>query len=82
MAETGAGEIVGFASGGPIRSETAELLGTEAEIFAIYLLDRVKRQGIGRRLMTGVFDHLGGQEAVGWRWAMARPVSFSSRQSC
>jgi len=61
VAETGAGEIVGFASGGPIRSETAELLGTEAEIFAIYLLDRAKRQGIGRRLMTGVFDHLGGQ---------------------
>jgi hypothetical protein len=44
VAETGAGEIVGFASGGPIRSEMAELLGTEAEIFAIYLLDRVKRQ--------------------------------------
>ena len=61
VAETGDGEIVGFARGGPIRSETAELLGTEAEIFAIYLLDRVKRQGIGRRLMTGVFDHLGGQ---------------------
>ncbi|WP_457089355.1 N-acetyltransferase family protein [Microvirga sp. P5_D2] len=52
------GEIVGFARGGPIRNKGADLLGTEAEIFAIYLLDKVKRQGIGRRLMTGVFDHL------------------------
>jgi ribosomal protein S18 acetylase RimI-like enzyme len=58
VAETDDGEIVGFIRGGPIRDKGAGLLGTEAEIFAIYLLDRVKRQGIGRRLMTGVFDHL------------------------
>ena len=58
VAETEGGEIVGFAHGGPIRRENAEHLGTETEIFAIYLLDRVKRQGIGLRLMRGVFDHL------------------------
>ena len=58
VAETDNGEIVGFARGAPIRGENADGLGTEAEIFAIYLLDRVKRQGIGRRLMRGVLDHL------------------------
>ena len=58
VAESDGGEIVGFIRGGPIRGKGAELLGTEAEIFAIYLLDKVKRQGIGRRLMAGVLDHL------------------------
>jgi len=58
VAETDAGEIVGFTRGGPIRGKGAELLGAEGEIFAIYLLDKVKRQGIGRKLMAGVFDHL------------------------
>jgi ribosomal protein S18 acetylase RimI-like enzyme len=58
VAETDGGEIVGFIRGGPIRGKEPELLGAEAEIFAIYLLDRVKRQGIGRKLMAGVFDHL------------------------
>ena len=58
VAETDDGEIVGFIRGGPIRGKEPGLLGAEAEIFAIYLLDRVKRQGIGRKLMAGVFDHL------------------------
>jgi ribosomal protein S18 acetylase RimI-like enzyme len=61
VAVTEAGEIVGFARGGPIRSKGADLLATEAELFAIYLIDAVKRQGIGRRLMGGVFDHLAAQ---------------------
>jgi len=60
VAETG-GAIVGFARGGPVRPATPDLLATETEIFAIYLLDGVKRQGIGRKLMAGVFDHLAGQ---------------------
>lgn len=34
------------------------LLDTEAEIFAIYLLDKIKRRGVGRKLMRGVLDHL------------------------
>lgn len=61
VAETEAGEIVGFARGGPIRNKGAEALATEAEIFAIYLFDKVKRQGIGRKLMAGVFHHLSHQ---------------------
>ncbi|MEE1611730.1 GNAT family N-acetyltransferase [Microvirga sp. CF3016] len=58
VAETDDGEIVGFACGGPVRPESAEILDAEAEIFAIYLLDKVKRQGIGRGLMGGILDHL------------------------
>jgi ribosomal protein S18 acetylase RimI-like enzyme len=58
VAEADDGEIVGFIRGGPIRGKGVNLLGAEAEIYAVYLLDKVKRQGIGRRLMAGVFDHL------------------------
>ena len=58
VAETDGSAIVGLACGGPIGRENADVLGTEAEIFAIYLLDKVKRQGVGRRLMGGVLDHL------------------------
>jgi ribosomal protein S18 acetylase RimI-like enzyme len=61
VAEAEDGEIVGFARGGPARAKAPDLLAAETEIFAIYLLDRVKRQGIGRRLMTGVFEHLAAQ---------------------
>ena len=60
VAETDQGEVVGFACGGPIRREGVDVLGTDAEIFAIYLLDKIKRQGVGRRLMRGVLDHLSG----------------------
>ncbi|MGO4707191.1 N-acetyltransferase family protein [Microvirga sp. 2MCAF38] len=61
VAEAGDGEIVGFVRGGAVRSKGTVPLDTDAEIYAIYLLDKVKRQGIGRRLMTGVLDHLRGQ---------------------
>ncbi|MBZ6076567.1 GNAT family N-acetyltransferase [Microvirga puerhi] len=55
------GEIVGFVCGGPVRLEDAVSLDTAAEVYAIYLLDKVKGQGLGRRLMAGLFDHLTGQ---------------------
>ncbi|MBM6578681.1 GNAT family N-acetyltransferase [Microvirga sp. BT689] len=61
VAEADDGEIVGFIRGGPIRGKAAELLGAKAEIFAIYLLDKVKRHGIGCRLMASVFEHLAAQ---------------------
>lgn len=44
-----------------MRSASAVPLEADAEIYAIYLLDAVKRQGIGRRLLRGVFDHLAAQ---------------------
>lgn len=57
VARSAGGEIVGFASGGPVRIGDSDALGTDAEIYAIYLLDRIKRRGLGRRLMAGLFDH-------------------------
>jgi ribosomal protein S18 acetylase RimI-like enzyme len=77
VAEAEDGEIVGFIRGGPIQVEAADRLGAEAEIFAIYLLDKIKRQGIGRRLMRGVFDHLAahGLRSVGlWVLKANRPA--------
>jgi ribosomal protein S18 acetylase RimI-like enzyme len=54
VAETG-GAVVGLGAAGPARPG---LLGTEAEIFALYLLDRIKRRGVGRRMMAGLLGHL------------------------
>jgi GNAT superfamily N-acetyltransferase len=51
-------EIVGFGSAGRARSP---LLGTGSEIMAIYLLDAVKRGGLGRRLLAGLFGALAAQ---------------------
>jgi ribosomal protein S18 acetylase RimI-like enzyme len=47
--------IVGFGSAGPARDEK---LGTEGEVSAIYLLDAVKRRGIGRALFAGLLRAL------------------------
>ena len=47
------------------RSERGRALGTKAEIFAIYLLDRVKRRH-RRRLMRGVFDIWQGRSVGLW----------------
>lgn len=46
------GQIVGFADGGPARPEDA--LGQEMQLYAIYLLNAVKRQGIGTKLLKSV----------------------------
>lgn len=57
VAEAPEGEIVGFGRGGPVRSNGTDSLGTDGEIYAIYLLDKVKRQA----LMAGLFSHLARQ---------------------
>ncbi|HTS31040.1 MAG TPA: GNAT family N-acetyltransferase [Bryobacteraceae bacterium] len=49
------GELAGFASGGPIR----ELIdGYDAELYAIYLLEKFQRAGIGSRLMREIARRL------------------------
>ena len=48
-------DIVGFGSAADARGPE---LGTSAEITAIYLLDKVKRCGIGRRLLSGLLPTL------------------------
>jgi GNAT superfamily N-acetyltransferase len=49
------GEILGFASGGPERSGDTAYRG---ELYAIYLLARYQRQGLGRRLTTAIAQRL------------------------
>ena len=51
-AETG---IVGFGSAGDALSEA---LGTTAEVTSVYLIDRVKRRGIGRALFASLMRAL------------------------
>jgi GNAT superfamily N-acetyltransferase len=55
VAAQDAGEIVGFASGGPERSGDALYRG---ELYAIYLLASYQRQGLGRRLTMAVVQRL------------------------
>ena len=55
VAETDAGEVVAFASGG------RELAGDpeyDGELYAIYVLEPHQRQGIGRRLVAAVVERL------------------------
>jgi len=42
------GVITGFVSAGPAQNDE---LGTDGEIYAIYLVESAKKQGIGRRLL-------------------------------
>jgi GNAT superfamily N-acetyltransferase len=49
------GEVVGFASGGKLREPLEDY---DAELFAIYLLERAQRQGIGTALLRCVAEWL------------------------
>ena len=51
VAETGGGEIIGFAGGGPEREGDEIYRG---ELYAIYLLEAYQRRGVGRRLACAV----------------------------
>ena len=50
-----AGEIVGYAVGGPNRSSDTTYQG---ELYALYLLNKVHRQGIGRQMVRMVAQSL------------------------
>lgn len=50
VAEIGSGALVGFASGGRLRTPHP---GFDAELHAIYLLRDAQGRGLGRRLTTG-----------------------------
>ena len=52
------GAVCGFGSGGKVRWTG---LATEAEISALYLLDAIKRRGVGRRLFRALIRRLGAQ---------------------
>ena len=51
VAETADGRIIGFASGGPERSDDAAYPG---ELYAIYIDESRQRQGVGRRLVAAL----------------------------
>jgi L-amino acid N-acyltransferase YncA len=55
VAEGEKGEVVGFASGGPERNGDPLYRG---ELYAVYLLQRFQRQGIGRQLSFAVARRL------------------------
>jgi len=55
VAQTDTDEIVGFVSAGPEREGNPNYRG---ETYAIYLLQRVQGQGIGRRLMETAMEEL------------------------
>jgi len=55
VAEDEAGQIIGFASGGPERTEHPDYNG---ELYAIYLLKKSQGQGVGRRLVKAVVKRL------------------------
>jgi len=56
------GEVVGFVSGGQIREP---LQGYDAELFAIYLLDRAQGQGLGTALLRKLAESLGAKGIKG-----------------
>ncbi|WP_347860904.1 GNAT family N-acetyltransferase [Salimicrobium sp. PL1-032A] len=56
VAENDSGEIIGFSSGGPERSD--ELDDYDAELYAIYIRKEDQRKGIGRKLVTPVVQEL------------------------
>lgn len=55
VAEGQAGEIIGFARGGPERTGNK---GYDGELYAIYLLQAYQKQGIGSRLTLAVASRL------------------------
>lgn len=74
VAERG-GQIIGFADGGPARPK--EALGQEMQLYAIYLLNAAKRQGIGTKLLQCVIRQFladGGTSACVWALRDALPA--------
>lgn len=55
VAADAAGRIVGFASAGP---QLGGHPGYRGELFTLYVLHPFQRQGVGRRLMSHVCNHL------------------------
>lgn len=55
VAENEAGDIVGFAIGGPVQTRDPYY---QAELYAIYILDDYQRKGIGKRLIQPIAELL------------------------
>lgn len=55
VAENEAGEIIGFAAGGPEQTSTFHY---QAELYTIYILEEYQQQNIGKRLFKVVVEFL------------------------
>ena len=55
VADTGSGDIVGFANAGPEREGDSTYQG---ELYAIYIIEEYQRMGLGRRLFASVSRRL------------------------
>lgn len=55
VVETDSGQMIGFANGGPERTENPMYKG---ELYAIYILNSHQRQGIGRQLVCRIAEQL------------------------
>ena len=55
VAETESGDVVGFADGGPEREGNQTYRG---ELYAVYVLERYQRRGVGHRLVSAVAQRL------------------------
>ena len=55
IAENEAGDIIGFAAGGPEQTRDPYY---QAEIYAIYILDAYQRKGIGKQLIKPIVELL------------------------
>ncbi len=67
VAEDQAGQIVGFASGGP--QANSDIDGYSGELYAIYLLETHQRGGLGRQLalaVAGQLAQLGFHSMIVW----------------
>lgn len=76
----GSGELVGFCAGGKARDSASDCPG---EVYAIYLLDEVKGQGVGRALFQACLQWLRERQLVPMLlWVLkdnARARSFYER---
>ena len=59
VAENDRGQVVGFACGGPERSDEHNV---DVEIYAIYILRQYQRQGVGRRLVKALAGEFAGRQ--------------------
>ena len=55
VAETESGDVIGFADGGPEREGNQTYRG---ELYAVYVLERYQRRGVGHRLVSAVAQRL------------------------
>lgn len=63
LVETEGSEVVGFAYGGPNRGKETAF---QAELYALYVVDRLHRQGVGRRLLLGFMESLAAPSMITW----------------